>query len=264
MLTEEARMFSLKGKTAVITGGTSGIGQAVAARFTAAGASVVIVGRREGGDVAREVGAVAAVRADCSLEADVARAVQEAADALGGEVDILVNNAGIENTGPFIGDATGAELQRIFAINTFAVFHGLKYGQARMRDGGSIINTASIAADIGVPGYSQYSASKAAVLSLTRSAAVELAPRGIRVNAVCPGSVFTPMLPQDHPEVPLTTRMCPLGRIGTTDDVVGVYHFLAAGESSYISGQAIAVDGGMLAGVSLGTLEAVMMAAGAG
>ncbi len=133
-----------------------------------------------------------------------------------------------------------------------------------MRDGGSIINTASIAADIGVPGYSQYSASKAAVLSLTRSAAVELAPRGIRVNAVCPGSVFTPMLPQDHPEVPLTTRMCPLGRIGTTDDVVGVYHFLAAGESSYISGQAIAVDGGMLAGVSLGTLEAVMMAAGAG
>jgi NAD(P)-dependent dehydrogenase (short-subunit alcohol dehydrogenase family) len=257
-------MFSLKGKTAVITGGTSGIGEAVAARFVQAGARVVIIGRRDAADVARRVGAVAAVRADCSRESEVARALREARDALGEAFDVLINNAGIENTGPMIGDATGDELNRIFAINTFAVFHGLKYGQVLLQDGGSIINTASIAADMGIPGYSQYSASKAAVISLTRSAAIELAPRGIRVNAVCPGSVFTPMLPQDHPEVPLTTRMCPLGRVGTTDDVVGVYHFLAAPESSYVSGQAIAVDGGLLAGVSLGTLEAVAMAAGAG
>ncbi|HEX7374600.1 MAG TPA: SDR family oxidoreductase [Steroidobacteraceae bacterium] len=257
-------MFSLQGMTAAITGGTSGIGEAVAARFVAAGARVVIIGRRDASDVARRVGAVAAVRADCSKEAEVARALQQARDALGGEFDVLINNAGVENTGPMISDATGEELNRVFAINTFAVFHGLKYGQALLKDGGSIINTASIAADLGVPGYSQYSASKAAVISFTRSAAMELAPRGIRVNAVCPGSVFTPMLPRDHPEVPLTTRMCPLGRIGTTDDVVGLYHFLAARESSYISGQAIAVDGGLLAGVSLGTLEAVMLAAGAG
>jgi NAD(P)-dependent dehydrogenase (short-subunit alcohol dehydrogenase family) len=187
----------------------------------------------------------------------VARALQQARDALGEDFDVLVNNAGIENTGPMIGDATGEELKRIFEINTFGVFHGLKYGQALMKDGGSIINTASIAAGMGIPGYSQYSASKAAVISLTRSGAVELAPRGIRVNAVCPGSVFTPMLPQDHPEVPLTTRMCPLGRVGTTDDVVGLYHFLASRESSYVSGQAIALDGGLSAGVGLGTLEAV-------
>jgi NAD(P)-dependent dehydrogenase (short-subunit alcohol dehydrogenase family) len=250
-------MFSLQGRTAVITGGTSGIGEAVAARFVAAGARVVIVGRRDAGDVARRVGAVAAVRADCSREAEVARALREAREALAADLDVLVNNAGIENTGPMIGEATGEELERIFQINTFAVFHGLKHGQALLRDGASVINTASIAAMLGVPGYSQYSASKAAVLSFTRSAAVELAPRGIRVNAVCPGSVFTPMLPHDHPEVPLTTRMCPLGRVGTTDDVVGVYHFLAAPESAYVTGQAIAVDGGMLAGVSLGTLEAV-------
>ncbi len=254
-------MFSLKGMTAVITGGTSGIGEAVAARFAAAGARVVIIGRRDAANIARRTGAIAAVRADCASEAEVRRALNEARDALGDKIDVLVNNAGIENTGPMIDAATGEELNSIFAINTFAVFHGLKYGQLVLNDGGSIINTASIAAQMGIPGYSQYSASKAAVISLTRSAAVELAPRGIRVNAVCPGSVFTPMLPQDHPEVPLTTRMCPLGRVGTTDDMVGAYHFLASAESRYISGQALAVDGGMLAGVSLGTIEAVAMAA---
>lgn len=254
-------MFSLRGMTAVITGGTSGIGEAVAARLVAAEARVVIIGRRDGAEVARKVGAVAAVRADCSRESEVARALLEAREALGDDLDVLINNAGIENTGPMIADATGEELNRVFAINTFAVFHGLKYGQALLKDGASVINTASIAANLGVPGYSQYSASKAAVLSLTRSAAMELAPRNIRVNAVCPGSVFTPMLPHDHPEVPLTTRMCPLGRVGTVDDLVGVYHFLAARESSYVSGQAIAIDGGMLAGIGFGTLEAVAMAA---
>ncbi len=256
-------MFSLNGLTAAITGGTSGIGEAVAARFTAAGARVVIIGRRDGSEVARRTGAIAAVRADCALETEVSRALHEARDALGEKLDVLVNNAGVENTGPMIGEATVEELQRVFAINTFAVFHGLKHGPLVMKDGGSIINTASIAALLGIPGYSQYSASKAAVISLTRSAAVELAPRSIRVNAVCPGSVFTPMLPEDHPEVPIATRMAPLGRVGTTDEVVGVYHFLAAAESRYVTGQALAVDGGVVAGVSLGTLEAVMtMAAG--
>jgi NAD(P)-dependent dehydrogenase (short-subunit alcohol dehydrogenase family) len=256
-------MFSLQGRTAVITGGTSGIGRAVAARFATAGARVVIIGRREGTAIARDVGALGAVSADCSRDAEVARALHDARRLLGSGIDVLVNNAGIENTGPFITEATHDELVRAFAINSFAVFSGLKHGPPLMNDGGSIINTASIAASLGVPGYSQYSASKAAVLSFTRSAAVELAPRGIRVNAVCPGSVFTPMLPEDHPEVPLTTRMCPLGRVAGTDDVVGVYHFLAADESAYVTGQAIAVDGGLLAGISLGTLEAVAaMAAG--
>jgi NAD(P)-dependent dehydrogenase (short-subunit alcohol dehydrogenase family) len=256
-------MFSLQGMTVAITGGTSGIGEAVAARFAVAGARVVIIGRRNGADVARRTGAIAAVRADCALESEVARALNEARDALGGNLDVLVNNAGVENTGPMIAAATGEELARVFAINTFAVFHGLKYGQLVMKDGASIINTASIAAQMGIPGYSQYSASKAAVISLTCSAAMELAPRGIRVNAVCPGSVFTPMLPENHPEVPLTTRMCPLGRVGTTDDMVGVYHFLASAESRYITGQALAVDGGMVAGVSFGTLEAVATMAAA-
>ncbi|HEY6644139.1 SDR family oxidoreductase [Povalibacter sp.] len=256
-------MFSLKGMTAAITGGTSGIGEAVAARFTAAGARVVIIGRRDGSEVARRTGAIAAVRADCSAEAEVSRALHDARDALGENLDVLVNNAGVENTGPMIADATVEELNRVFAINTFAVFHGLKQGARVMKDGGSIINTASIAALLGIPGYSQYSASKAAVVSLTRSAAVELAPRGIRVNSVCPGSVFTPMLPQDHPEVPVAARMSPLGRVGTTDDMVGVYHFLASAESRYMTGQALVVDGGIVAGVSLGTLEAVAtMAAG--
>jgi NAD(P)-dependent dehydrogenase (short-subunit alcohol dehydrogenase family) len=257
-------MFSLQGMTAAVTGGTSGIGEAVAARFVAAGARVVIVGRRDGSEVARRTGAIAAVRADCSSEAEVSRALQECREALGADIDVLVNNAGVENTGPMIAEASVEELERVFAINSFGVFHGLKHGPQVMKDGGSIINTSSIAGLMGVPGYSQYSASKAAVISLTRSAAVELAPRGIRVNAVCPGSIFTPMLPQDHPEVPLVTRMSPLGRVGTTDDVVGVYHFLASAESRYVTGQVLAVDGGIVAGVSLGTLEAIVtMEAGA-
>ena len=204
-------MFSLQGITAAITGGTSGIGAAVAARFVVAGARVVIIGRRDGVDVARRTGAIAAVRADCASEAEVARALNEARDTLGENLDVLVNNAGIENTGPMIGDATGEELNRVFAINTFAVFHGLKYGQRVVKDGGSIINTASIAAQMGIPGYSQYSASEGGGHKPDALRGGELAPRGIRVNAVCPGSVLTPMLPQNHPEVPLTTRMCPLG-----------------------------------------------------
>jgi NAD(P)-dependent dehydrogenase (short-subunit alcohol dehydrogenase family) len=252
-------MFTLKGMNCVITGATSGIGRAVAERFAAAGAHVAIVGRRATASLANEMHAAFAIAADCSIEADVQHAMEAAYGALG-PLDVIVNNAGLENTGPFIADATHDELTRVFALNTFGVFHGIKYGQKYAKDGASIINTASIAAQIAVPGYGQYSASKAAVLGLVRVAAVELAPRNIRVNAVCPGSVFTEMLPPEHPEIALVKRLCPMGRIGTTSDLVGVYHFLAAQESAYLTGQAIAVDGGILAGVGLGTLEAIMSA----
>jgi NAD(P)-dependent dehydrogenase (short-subunit alcohol dehydrogenase family) len=183
--------------------------------------------------------------------------MQQAAEALG-PLDVIVNNAGLENTGPMIADATGDELRRVFNLNTYGVFFGLKYGYRYARDGASIINTASIAALIGIPGYGQYNASKAAVVSLTQTAALEFAPRNIRVNAVCPGSVYTEMLPENHPEVGLVSKLCPLGRIGTTDELVGIYHFLASQEARYVTGQAIAVDGGVVAGVSLGTVDAIL------
>lgn len=252
-------MFSLSGVNCVVTGGTAGIGYAVARRFAIAGANVAIVGRRANARLAGEVNAKAHIVADCATEEGVANAMQHAAEALG-PLDVIVNNAGLENTGPMIANATGDELHRVFNLNAYGVFFGLKYGYRYARDGASIINTASIAALIGIPGYSQYSASKAAVVSLTQTAAVEFAPRNIRVNAVCPGSVYTEMLPENHPEVGLVSRLCPLGRIGTTEELVGVYHFLASQEARYVTGQAIAVDGGVVAGVSLGTVEAISSA----
>lgn len=252
-------MFSLFGLNCVVTGGTAGIGNAVAKRLATAGANVAIVGRRASARLASETGARAHIVADCSSEEGVATAMRQAADQLG-PLDVIVNNAGLENTGPMIAEATGEELHRVFNLNTHGTFFGLKYGQRYARDGASIINTASIAGLIGIPGYSQYCASKAAVISLTQTAALELATRNIRVNAVCPGSVFTEMLPENHPEVGLVRTLCPLGRIGTTDELVGIYHFLASREARYLTGQAISVDGGVVAGVSLGTIQAIAKA----
>lgn len=248
--------FSLAEKVCVITGGTSGIGRAVAKRFAASGAHVAIVGRRATAELARELNAALFIRADCSTEAGVEEAMQTTFDKLG-PLDVIVNNAGLENTGPFIADATDEELHRVFALNTFGVFYGLKHGQKHARDGASIINTSSLAALTALPGYGQYSASKAAVVSLTQTAAIELAPRLIRVNAVCPGSVYTEMMPEGHPEAKMAALVAPLRRVGTTDDMVGLYHFLAASESAYLTGQAIAIDGGISAGIGLGVLEAI-------
>ncbi len=124
-----------------------------------------------------------------------------------------------------------------------------------MTDGGSIINTASAAAFTAFPTYAIYSSTKSGIVSLTQSAAIELGIRGIRVNAVCPGTVITPLQPDDDPESVLVKTAAALGRYATTDDVIGTYHFLAAEASRYITGQAIRVDGGLSAGMSVGMLD---------
>ncbi|WP_417321049.1 SDR family NAD(P)-dependent oxidoreductase [Emcibacter sp.] len=245
-------MFSVEGKTAFITGGTSGIGLAVAERFVRQGAKVFIAGRRDAGDLAAGIGATA-VQLDVAngdLFAHVLDVVEEDV----GKIHILINNAGMENVGQTLVEQAISELDPAVDVNLKGVVHGLKYGPAHMADGGSIINTSSLAANIGLPTYGFYAATKAAVLSLTRTAALELAPRNIRVNAVCPGSIRTAMLPDDHPEVKLTETLCPMGRIGETDDLLGLYQFLASGASAYISGQAINVDGGVSAGFGYGVL----------
>lgn len=252
-------MFSLKGKRTFITGGTAGIGRAVAERFKQAGAEVVIVGRRPQGEaIGKEIGAEF-IRADVSDEEQVVQALARAEERLG-KLDVLVNNAGVDNTGPTIEKGTSQELHRVFALNLDSVYYGLKYGPRHLNDGGSIINTASVAGIFHAPGYGPYAATKAAVISLTKTAALELAPRRIRVNAVCPGSIRTEMLPDKHPEIPIAEVLCPMGRVGVTDDVVGLYHFLAADESGYITGQVIVADGGLLAGVSYGVRSTVTQA----
>jgi NAD(P)-dependent dehydrogenase (short-subunit alcohol dehydrogenase family) len=249
-------MFSLAGKTAFVTGGTAGIGRAVAAHFVKAGARVAVAGRRAEGEAIGEAIGARFMRVDCAQEDAVREALEHVERELG-QLDVLVNNAGLENTGPTIEDQGGEELRRVFALNVDGVYWGLRHGPRHMSDGASIINTSSVSGLVGIVGYGQYGATKAAVNSLTKTAALELAPRRIRVNAVCPGSIYTEMLPAGHPEIPISEVLTPLGRIGQVEDVVGLYHFLAADESAYVTGQTIAVDGGIAAGVGFGVLEKI-------
>lgn len=238
-------MFSLKNKAAFISGGVSGIGLAVAERFAAAGARVVAADIVSGEEVAAGVGAEF-VRVDVSSEQSVAQALQQAED-LVGSLDIVANNAGVGDLGYTIEDTPDALLEKVTRINQWGVLYGLKYAPRHMNDGGSIINTASLAAQVCVIGSGVYSATKAAVLSMTSTAALELGARGIRVNAVCPAYVDTPMGGGEE-ALRMSESFTALGRIGRVEDVVGVFHFLAADESSYITGESIRVDGGWLAG----------------
>jgi NAD(P)-dependent dehydrogenase (short-subunit alcohol dehydrogenase family) len=175
-----------------------------------------------------------------------------------GLIDILFNNAGIENTGPTIEESGNDEFQRLIDIDLKAPCAVLHHGASRMRDGGSIINTSSVAGMFQLPGYSQYSAVKSAIISLTKSAALELAPRNIRVNAICPGSVWSEMLPPDHPEVDIVKVICPLERICEAEEVAALVHFLAADDCRYINGAAIPIDGGLTSGLGYPLLEKVL------
>lgn len=250
-------MFDLVGKRAFVTGGTAGIGLAAAERMRAAGAEVVIVGRRgQGADIAADRGLVF-IQADVTQESQLVAALDAAREQLG-PIDILFNNAGIENTGPTIEEGELADFQNLLEVDLKAPFAVLKHAPARMADGGSIINTASAAALTQMPGYSQYSAVKAALVSLTKTAAVELAPRQIRVNAICPGSVWSEMLSADHPEVGMVQILCPQQRIGDAEEVAALVHFLAADDCRYLNGAAIPLDGGLTAGLSYPLLEKML------
>jgi len=249
-------MFSLAHKTALITGGTSGIGLATAKRFATAGAKVVIVGRRDAAAIAAEFGGIF-IKADVMDRQQLAAAFDKAEQAIG-KLDIVMNNAGIDNNGPLIDESDDTEFQRMIDINLKSVYNGLHYGPRHMKDGGRIINTASVAARLGLPGYAQYAATKAAIISLTRNAAMELVPRKICVNAICPGSIWTEALPMDHPEVAIAEGLCPMGRIGTPEEVAALCHFLAAPDCGYITGQAINIDGGVSAGFGGHTILSVL------
>jgi NAD(P)-dependent dehydrogenase (short-subunit alcohol dehydrogenase family) len=248
-------MFSLKGKSAFITGGTSGIGLAVAKRFLAAGAAVAVSDITDGTRVAEEIGA-AFVHIDVADEQSVEGALAQA-EAMLGKLDIVVNNAGVGDIGASIEETGSAMLERITAINQYGVFYGLKHAPKHMNDGGSIINTSSMAAYVCMPGTGAYTATKGAVLNLTRQSALELATRGIRVNAVCPGYIDTPMS-GDAESYALAEAMTPLGRMGQVEDLVGAFHFLAADESSYYTGQSMQIDGGWTTGPTPRMMERII------
>ena len=243
--------FSLKDNVAVITGGTSGIGLKTAERFIAAGAKVVIAGRKDGSEIADRIGATF-VQCDVSNEESVA-ALMEAAQSTYGNIDIIVNNAGANFGYDVLMDTDISDFDKNFNINTKGVIFGIKYGVPRMNDGGRIVNVSSAAALQGVAYLSPYVASKWAVIGITRTAAVELGEKRIRCNAICPTSVNTPMAntPEGQPQLRMERKAVPLGRIAEPEEIASMIHFLASTDCNFINGQAIAVDGGFTAGMSI-------------
>ena len=246
-----SEFFSLKDNVAVITGGTSGIGLKAAERFIAAGAKVVIAGRKDGTEIAEKIGATF-VQCDVSSEESVAALMKTAQDTYG-NIDIIVNNAGANFGYDVLMETDIADFDKNFNINTKGVVFGIKYGVPRMNDGGRIVNVSSAAGLQGVAYLSPYVASKWAVIGITRTAAVELGEKGIRCNAICPTSVNTPMAntPEGQPQLRMERKAVPLGRIAEPEEIASMIHFLASTDCNFISGQAIAVDGGFTAGMSI-------------
>jgi 3alpha(or 20beta)-hydroxysteroid dehydrogenase len=252
-------MFSLEGKVAVVTGGASGIGEATARRFARAGARVVIGAVADASAVAKEVDGIA-VRTDVASEADVVNLLDTAVRELG-RLDVVVNNAGIGG-GTFLAGLSAEDLDRILDVNLKGTIWGIKHAAARIADGGSIMSTASMAGVNGAPSYGAYVASKAAIIGVTKTAALELGPRGIRVNCVCPGTIATPMATEDEEdaEYRLVGVIHAVGRMGTAEEVAALFHFLASDESAFISGQAIGIDGGMGAGLTVQAVGTLLKA----
>jgi len=250
-------MFSLKDKVAVVTGGASGIGKATVLRFSRAGAKVLLADIQDGSEVAAQAGGVF-VKTDVSKEKEV-KALMEAAVSQYGKLDIVVNNAGI-GEGNEIKDISESEFDRIINVNTKGVLWGMKHAAPLISYGGSIINTSSYAGVACFPSYGSYSASKAAVIALTKTAALELAPRGVRVNAVCPGTIDTPINqgPMAEVELALATHIHPLRRLGQPEEVAALFHFLASDECTFITGLAIPIDGGLSAGIGMGVIEPML------
>ena len=246
-----ADFFLLKDKVAVITGGTSGIGLEAAKRFIEAGAKVVISGRKDATALAEEIGATF-VQVDVSSEESVKK-LMEVAQETYGNIDVIVNNAGANFGYAVMMETDISDFDKNFNINTKGVVYGIKHGVPRMNDGGSIINVSSAAGLQGVAYLAPYVASKWAVVGITKTAAVELGDRGIRVNVICPTSVNTPMTntPDGQPQLRMERKAVPLGRISEPEEVAALIHFLASTDCNFINGQAIAVDGGFTAGMSI-------------
>jgi NAD(P)-dependent dehydrogenase (short-subunit alcohol dehydrogenase family) len=239
-------MPALQDKAALVAGGTAGIGLAVARSYVAGGARVVIGGRRpDGEEIAREAGCEF-VTLDVSKEDSVTAALGIAQEDVG-KLDVLVLNAGIAQPPTSLAGLDSDAAREVVDTNLLGPFWGLKHAPEHMNDGGSIIITSSISAVMGTPFEGLYGATKAGASALARSAAIDLGPRGIRVNAVQPGPTWTDMNPM--PER-LLEIMAPVGRKGTVQDLVGLYDFLASDASRYVTGQAVSVDGGLTAGMS--------------
>ncbi|MFC5749847.1 SDR family NAD(P)-dependent oxidoreductase [Actinomadura rugatobispora] len=248
----------LQGKVAVITGAGSGIGRAAAHRFAGEGAKVVCASVSGSAiDVAREIGGAAiGLRTDVADEADVRRMIATAEEEFG-RVDVLVNNAGFGGGLKPLHEQTTETWDRVHGVNLRGVFFCMKYGIISMRGtgGGSIVNVSSATAVVGFKHHGVYGAAKAGVNQLTKVAALDYADDGIRVNAVCPGSIWTGLVARsrEFPEPPPGTFRIPgipMDRWGLAEEIASAALFLASDEASYITGLLMPVDGGYSVGFS--------------
>ena len=240
-------MRGLEGKRIVVTGGTSGIGEATSRRFLAEGARVVAlaVGEDEVATAGERVPGLAAIRCDVADAGAVAAAFAQVDASLGG-IDVLVANAGISIRKPFL-EIEEADWRRVLDVNLTGVFHCAQQAARRMTaaNGGTILMTASTNGLTGHPFYADYNASKAGVILLARTMARELAP-AVRVNAVCPGYVLTPMQRAEYSDEMLAdvNAGIPLGRHASPDEIAALFAFLASDDGAYFTGAVISVDGG--------------------
>ena len=235
---------ALAGKTALVTGGSRGIGRAIAAGLAAAGADVV-VGYRSAGHEAEQVAAEIggrAVQADVSDSDDARRLVEQA-----GDLDILVNNAGVTRDGLLM-RMPDEDWRTVLETNLGGVFHTCRAASRGMlrRRSGAIVNVSSVVGVHGNPGQTNYGAAKAGIIGFTKSLARELGNRGVRANVVAPGYISTRLteeLPDDLKQAMLQNT--PLGRFGSPEDVAGAVRFLCSDEASFITGEVLLVDGGL-------------------
>jgi NAD(P)-dependent dehydrogenase (short-subunit alcohol dehydrogenase family) len=243
----------LQGKNAIITGGDSGIGRAVAIAFAKEGANVAIIYLNESNDaeetkqlVEEQGGRCLLIAGDIGDESFCKQAVQQTVDELGG-LDILVNNAGEQHPQESIMDIDSNQLEKTFRTNVFSMFHLTKSALRHLKEGSVIINTTSITSYQGHPKLLDYSSTKGAITTFTRSLALQLADKGIRVNGVAPGPIWTPLIPSTFTaeEVSKHGQDTPMKRPGQPEEVAPAYVYLAShSDSSYVTGQILHINGG--------------------
>lgn len=244
----------LLGKAALVTGGDSGIGRSTAILFAKEGADVCIVYLDEHED-ARDTQRIIEeqgrrcllVAGDVGSEELCREAVSRTMKTLG-RLDVLVNNAGVQHPREKLEDISAEQLERTFRTNIFAMFFMTKAALPHLKEGAAIINTTSVTAYQGHPILLDYSATKGAIVSFTRSLALNLVKRGIRVNAVAPGPIWTPLIPSSFSAEHTSKhgQSAPMSRAGHPEEVAPAYVYLACEDSSYVTGQVLHVNGGMI------------------